>query len=269
MKIIEMIDKPNSNTVPRRPPTYLTEEEICEALVVELSASLDEKTDEWRTKISTELLEVFKDWKLEIGSRTPRGWRDRPGRRGLGARKPIEFSIALPYECGEDESGIVDYVTLLINLAHANYPRAQPLFDNEDFDNLIALAAMISPQTVKLNSLLDATRICRVLSKRRSKNSQDREQSFAQVLIETAPERKLGKKTKTNLAKGPTVSAKRKSTSTIANTKRWREAARILIADGTKLDDAAEAIRNNTLQNPAGKSFRTIRDAIQRLDKPD
>lgn len=113
-----------------------------------LAILIQDRDDLWRKKTDQQLRKIFKQWKTEHGSRTPKTHR---GASGLGARIPITFKAAAPYECTDDAS---DYVSLCIFLIRSKYPPLIVLTKAEDITSLLAVAALMEPEMTQFDSLV-------------------------------------------------------------------------------------------------------------------
>jgi len=124
------------------------------ALLDMLSLLIQHKDNEWHKATEKQLLKVFTQWKAEYGSRSPKTYR---GSTGLGKRISIPFEAATPYECSDDAA---DYVSFCFLLLRSKYPPQIALTETEGIPNLLAVAAMIEPEMTRLDSMMQAIKLC-------------------------------------------------------------------------------------------------------------
>jgi len=127
--------------------------EMRESLFELLGLMIQDRDKQWLKATSRKLRSIFKQWKLDHGSRTPMTYR---GSMGLGKQIPISFSAAAPYECSDMAA---DYVSLLFLLLRTKYPPLIALTDNESIAELAVIAAQIEPDMTRQDSLLSTLKM--------------------------------------------------------------------------------------------------------------
>ncbi len=205
---------------------------------------------------------MFLAWKAEYGCRKP---RTRRGVKGLRLDRPIAFEEATPYECADPASHVTDYASLCLHLAQTEYPPMLALLDSVPIHDAVALAALIEPERVELDSLLWALRISIMALMRHKREASN----FRQLLIDSAPLRRFGVSATKNLAAGRKIGAQAKRNQANVLHEAWQRAAveYLVKVPSKSLDDAARHIFITPSVNPGENALRTIRDAISGCDK--
>jgi hypothetical protein len=161
-----------------------------------LGILIQDRDDLWRKQTDEQLRKVFKQWKAEHGSRTPLTHR---GATGLGARIPITFKAAAPYECTDDAS---DYVSLCILLLRSKYPPLIALNEAEDITSLLAVAALMEPEMTQFDSLVLTIELYLGATVRRHARLEARNNGLLLLLDKLAPSQRKEVEKKNNLDSG-------------------------------------------------------------------
>jgi hypothetical protein len=245
----------------RRPPSHLTHEQICTVLISALETIIGNNDDGRQEVIRQRLWKLFHQWKEELGSRSPAGWRNDSG---VDCKKTVAFEEAAPYECTNINSAVSDYVTLVLYLVRIKYPAAKELLEEYDLDSLIAVSALLSPKTTQLDSIFLAIEAALKLADFDAHKTRDQLISGLTLLVKTLPDTRIALKTKSNLATGRKKGTEKRAVDAKAMRFEWRTyAVSRIYGFGEQPKQIADAIANNTRMNPEQRSVRTIYDAIK------
>ena len=237
----------------------LSNKVLQESLLAMMEMLIRDKDDAWQFQTKTRLSEIFEQWKTEHDRNDP---KTRRGVRGLDAFRSVAFEDAAPYECAGPETGVTDYVTLFLHLAKCKYPPVVAILESEDMQNLVAVSALLEPETVQLASLLwQVTLTLDSLTRSESR--------WRGILTEAGPILRARAASKRGLAKAQPMGAKKKKATATELHHSWKVAATeyLMKFPNKTLDDAATYIETAPSLNPPNangkrRAFATIRDAI-------